>query len=162
MKYVPLVKVDDARLSALQLVAAHFPSTHAPAAQLEGDVHALPSWQAGHEPPQSMSLSVPFLTASVHEGAAHVPLTHTPEAQSVPARQATPAAHGEHASPPQSTSVSFPFFTWSPQVAGRQVPPVPQTSDAQSASTVQPPPSPHGAQSGPPQSMPVSVPPTSC
>jgi hypothetical protein len=122
MRYVPLLKLEDERLSALQLVGAHFPATHAPAAQSDGDVQVLPSWQAGHDPPQSTSLSLPFFTASVHVGAAQRPLTQTPDAQSFPAWQLAPGAHAAHA-PPQSTAVSVPFWTWSPHVGARHVPP---------------------------------------
>jgi hypothetical protein len=32
--------------------------------------HALPVAHAGHEPPQSTSVSLPFLTPSVHDGSA--------------------------------------------------------------------------------------------
>ncbi len=69
---------------------------------------------AGHpSPPQSRSVSVPFLTrsAGTQVGTAQRPLVHTPLAQSVPASHILPSAHGEQPGPPQSRSVSAPFWT---------------------------------------------------
>ncbi len=48
---------------------------------------------------------------SVHDGCAHEPVRHTLLAQSRAATQRSPAAQGEHAPPPQSTSVSVPDCT---------------------------------------------------
>jgi hypothetical protein len=43
-------------------------------------------------------------------------VVHTPLAQSVAARHALVAGHGEHDPPPQSVSVSVPFFAPSVQL----------------------------------------------
>jgi hypothetical protein len=59
--------------------------------------------------------------------------------------------------PPQSTSVSAPFFTASVHVGAAQVPPV-QILLWQSVAAVQVAPLPQAAHVPPPQSMPVSVP----
>jgi hypothetical protein len=64
-----------------------------------------------------MSLSVPFFTRSLQSGAAQRPAVQIVLVQSAPTTQTRPVAHGLHA-PPQSTSVSFPFFTRSVQVWG--------------------------------------------
>jgi hypothetical protein len=64
--------------------------------------------------PQSMALSAPFFTPSVHEGAwqRRVVGLQTPLAQSEPAPQVLSVWQRTHAKgPPQSTSVSWPFFT---------------------------------------------------
>src|SRR5204863_2350683 len=88
-----------------------------------------PHW--GHAPPpQSMPVSLPFLTLSLHAAARHVPPAHTRVVQSVPLAQPLSTAHGLH-EPPQSTSVSWPFFTWSLQSGAAHFPPV-QTPSAQS------------------------------
>ena len=70
--------------------------------------------------------------------------------------QALPAAHLVLQLPPQSTSVSVPFFTPSVQVGTWQMLPV-QTPLMQSPGPPQPPPSMQGPQFEP-QSTPVSVP----
>jgi hypothetical protein len=59
-----------------------------------------------------MSLSVPFFTPSVQVAAAQSPFVQMKLAQSAPERQAAPAAHALQV-PPQSMSVSLPFFTLS-------------------------------------------------
>jgi hypothetical protein len=66
-------------------------------------------------PPQSTSVSAPFLTLSVQLGAWHVPPAHEPLAQSVPSVHVAPTAQGEQPGP-QSTSASLPFLTLSTQV----------------------------------------------
>jgi hypothetical protein len=64
------------------------------------------------EPPQSTSVSPPFLTLSLHAAAAHsLPVVQTPSTQSVPAAHTLPTPHFAAQLPPQSTSVSVPFFT---------------------------------------------------
>src|SRR3954452_1216512 len=68
-------------------------------------------------PPQSTSVSAPFLMWSVHENAAleQTPARQLPLWQSSNLEQALPPGQGLH-SPPQSTAVSFPFLTPSLQV----------------------------------------------
>jgi hypothetical protein len=61
--------------------------------------------QAG--PPQSIPVSCPFRTASVHDGEAHVPPEQTWLWQSAPTVQPFPSAQAPQ-EPPQSTSVSLP------------------------------------------------------
>jgi hypothetical protein len=82
--------------------------------------HVLPS--ASHTaPPQSLSVSLPSFTPSLHE--TQVPGL-LPEqrlfAQSALAAQCRASAHGGHTPPPQSLSVSLPFFTRSAHVGGWQ------------------------------------------
>src|SRR5687767_8294849 len=71
-------------------------------------------------PPQSVSVSEPFFSPSLHE-APHTLFVHTPLTQSEPIPQARPLAHLPHA-PPQSTSLSVPFLTMSMQVGEAQRP----------------------------------------
>jgi hypothetical protein len=68
------------------------------------------AWQ--FEPPQSVSVSVPFLTPSVQLEDAHslVKLSHFPLWQSAFTWQVIAVAQAEHDEPPQSTSVSELFF----------------------------------------------------
>jgi hypothetical protein len=127
-------------------------------------------------PPQSTSVSVPFLTASVHSAVPQVWFgKHFHDMQSPGTLQTFPAAHGTHA-PPQSTSVSVPFFTPSRHVggAGGAASTGGGTGPAstigtshihsmhrlltQSAPLKQASPRAQGKQAGPPQSMSVSVP----
>ncbi|MFC5490877.1 hypothetical protein [Dokdonella soli] len=96
-------------------------------------------------PPQSISVSPPFLTPSKHVGAAQVPAVQTWLWQSLPTLQPLPMAHAAQVGPPQSTSVSFPFFTPSEQLAGWQVPAL-QTRFWQSLPLAQIFPSAHGLQ----------------
>jgi hypothetical protein len=81
---------------------------------------------------------------------------HTEEAQSPPFKQSKPAAHAEQL-PPQSTSVSSPFFTVSPQPAVAHLLAV-QTPLAQSLPTVQSLPVAQRGHDVPPQSTSVSSP----
>ena len=71
-------------------------------------------------PPQSTSVSVPFLTPSMHLGGGHLPL-HIPFSQSDPPAHIWPEVHGTQSGPPQSTSVSRAFLTESKQVAVQEV-----------------------------------------
>ena len=77
------------------------------------------------KPPQSMSVSNPFCDRSEQDaGTSDDPqmlAVQMPEAQSPGKEQAWPVAHGLH-EPPQSISVSDPFFTLSVQVGGTQLP----------------------------------------
>ncbi len=70
-------------------------------------------------PPQSTSLSVPFLTPSLQVGAAQVSsAAQIPSVQSVPSAQLAPSAHRVGHDPPQSTSLSLPSFLPSVQLGG--------------------------------------------
>jgi hypothetical protein len=66
--------------------------------------------QSPHEPPQSVPVSEPFFTPSLHVGAAHsIDALQYPLAQSALFAHDFPFAQSGHA-PPQSTSLSMPFF----------------------------------------------------
>jgi hypothetical protein len=111
-------------------------------------------------PPQSTSVSVPFFTTSVQSGAEHVfaAALQTPFAQSPPSKQPLAFAHFVEQLPPQSTSVSLPFFTTSVQSGALQVLVAPsQMPLAQSVATAQVARAVHFAQL-PPQSTSVSLP----
>jgi hypothetical protein len=112
-----------------------------------------------HVPPQSVSVSVPFLIESLHAGATHFfeTLSQFLLAQSAASAQPFVSAHAEHV-PPQSMSVSVPFLMPSPQEMARQVPPVPQRLLVQSAAAEQALPSAHFVEQDPPQSTSVSLP----
>jgi hypothetical protein len=58
---------------------------------------------------------LPFFTPSVQLGAAQLFAVQMPFMQSGPAEHPLPSAQGPHI-PPQSTSVSIPFFKWSVHV----------------------------------------------
>ncbi len=112
-------------------------------------------------PPQSMAVSVPFLMPSLHdpEGATQTPPVQVPLVQSVPARQVLPLAQSAAQLPPQSMSVSVPFFTPSVQVgAGAAQTPAEQLVLEQSAPTLQVLPLAHLAAQLPPQSISLSLP----
>jgi hypothetical protein len=70
-------------------------------------------------PPQSVSVSPPFLMPSTQVGLAGTQMlpTQEPLLQSEPAPQIQPLEHLTQAAPPQSMSLSVPFFTTSPQGA---------------------------------------------
>ena len=86
-----------------------------------------------------------------------MPPVHTPLTQSEPIAQDWPAVHWAGQLPPQSTSVSSPFFTKSVQLAAWQTFRL-HTPVVQSEGALQPLPGGQGAQPPPPQSMSVSVP----
>src|SRR5438876_1032035 len=71
---------------------------------------------AHRPPPQSTSVSLPFLSPSVQPGATQLIPTQTDEAQSPAMRHPLPTSHLLVHDPPQSTSVSPPFFTPSVQL----------------------------------------------
>jgi hypothetical protein len=120
-------------------------------------LHGEPTLQRGHAPPQSVSVSVPFLTPSVQVGAAQMAVvSQTPLAQSVSRMQPAPAAQREHVTPPQSMPVSLPFCVPSAQSGVVHNPPE-QNRRTQSPPTPQPAPLGHPEQK-PPQSTSVSVP----
>jgi len=110
-------------------------------------------------PPQSTSVSDPFLTVSMQAAAVemHVLALHTELAQSAATAQPLVSAHLPAQVPPQSTSVSVPFFTVSVQVAAPQMLAA-HIELAQSAATAQPLVSAHLLAQVPPQSISVSVP----
>jgi hypothetical protein len=78
----------------------------------------LPSAQGPQAaPPQSISVSVPSFTPFVHEGPSQRWFVHERVSQSPACLQICPPVQGEH-DPPQSTSVSSPSCTKSPQPGG--------------------------------------------
>ena len=92
-----------------------------PLAQSSGPPHTFVSAHLAHvPPPQSMSVSAPFFTASPQVGAEQTPPLQTPLTQSLARRQILPVPHLGQAPPPQSTSVSVPFFTPSEHEGVRQ------------------------------------------
>ena len=122
---------------------------------------AQPPWggQAGQAPPpQSTSVSLPFIMWSVHDGTSHTPPVQVPLEQSVATRQLLPSPQGPQAGPPQSTSVSVPSLLALAQPAvwhspAEHVPPM-QSVPARQAF-----PFPQRSQVPvPPQSMSVSTP----
>jgi hypothetical protein len=93
---------------------------------------ARPGAQSGHVgPPQSVSVSAPFLTPSVQLEAWQTPLAQTPVVQSPPALHDEPMPQRGQV-PPQSVSVSVPFWTPSLQLGVRQSESVPHTPLRQS------------------------------
>ena len=115
----------------------------------------------GAPPPQSTSVSVPFLMPSELDGGAHLPSPpHERLTQSLPALQFLPSSHFGAlvgAVPPQSTSLSVPF--WSPSVAlGGEHSPAMQLLFSQSVATPQVLPSMHRGATEPPQSTSLSSP----
>src|SRR4051812_12857032 len=75
--------------------------------QKESGSHTAPA-QLG--PPQSMSLSPSLRTPSAHVGGWHTLFVQTPLTQSIPPLHASPSAQASQLLPPQSVSVSVPFF----------------------------------------------------
>jgi hypothetical protein len=133
------------------------PITQLLLAQSAALAQARPDPQRAHSgPPQSTSVSWPFLALSRQFGAWQVLSKHTLLAQSEPMTHG-PAVAQPMQLPPQSTPVSSPFLTPSVQLAPRHVPFV-QTPVAQSAPATQPEPAGQSGQTGPPQSTLVSPP----
>jgi hypothetical protein len=129
--------------------------------QSEARLQTLPAAQAlqAPPPPQSMSVSVPFLTPSVQVAAWHVLVVvpeHTLLLQSVPVTQILVLSQGEQLPPPQSVSVSVPFLVPSLQLLAWQKPPV-HTAVWQSVFTEQCLPAAQSAAQLPPQSTSVSL-----
>jgi hypothetical protein len=118
--------------------------------------HCFPELHRTQAPPQSTSVSVPFLTVSLQAGTEHRPPLHTPLVQSVLSAQPWPSEHFGQVGPPQSTSVSGPFLARSLHVGTAHFPPL-QTPLVQSVLAVQLRPSEHFGQLGPPQSTSVSA-----
>jgi hypothetical protein len=122
--------------------------------------HGLPGPQATQvPPPQSIVVSFPFHTPSVHVGATHLPLAHLllRQSQSDATPHVRPTGQRAQLPPPQSTSDSVPFLTPSLHVAALQNPAV-HTLFEQSLAVVHALPAPHAAQPAPPQSTSDSVP----
>src|SRR5262249_23185654 len=107
-------------------------------------------------PPQSISVSVPLTTPSLHDPARQMPESHTQFKQSDASTQLLPCAQPGHASP-QSMSVSVPFFMPSKHVGGGTHRPASQRSLWQSE-LVRQAPEKHGEHTMPPQSISVSKP----
>jgi hypothetical protein len=113
-----------------------------------------------HDPPQSTSVSVPFLIKSVQAAAEHFKFVpQTPLVQSAPTEhvllsaQVVEQVDDGAEIPPQSMSVSVPFFTESGHFAATHLPLV-HTLESQSVAPVQVFPTPHRLQLvEPPQSM---------
>ena len=102
----------------------HTPAEQTPLWQSEPAVQDLPVAQGAQlGPPQSTSVSAPFLTASLQAGAVQIPAEQILLWQSEKAVHALPPAHGAQLGPPQSTSVSVPFLTASLQAGAVQTPP---------------------------------------
>src|SRR4051812_5811353 len=114
------------------------PVTQLLVAQSPGPSHSCPVVHFLQVPPQSMSVSAPFLTPSVQLGTWHTPPPHRALAQSKGMEQALPLPHfcvGAQP-PPQSTSVSVPFLMPS-EHDGAWQDPVMHTALAQSEGCVQ-------------------------
>jgi hypothetical protein len=98
--------------------ARQIPFTHTSFAQSAGTRHVSP---VGHPaqtgPPQSTSVSPPFLTPSMQLGGTHLPDWQLSLMQSLPTPHESPFGHAGAPSligelePPQSTSVSLSFLT---------------------------------------------------
>jgi hypothetical protein len=73
--------------------------------------HVWPALQGAHEPPQSVALSVPFLTPSLHVAVWQTPLTQRALLQSVSLLHCEPGRHAGQVGPPQSMPDSAAFFT---------------------------------------------------
>jgi len=139
--------------------AHRFPVQFPDAQSIGPLVQILPAAHPGQvPPPQSTSVSVPFLTKSVHVEALHTLVMQTPEMQSEAIRQLLVSVHLAHELPPQSMALSDPFWMPSAHVGGRHRFPV-QFPDAQSRGPlVHILLSAHLGQVPPPQSTSVSVP----
>jgi hypothetical protein len=125
-------------------------------------MHALPTAHLVLQlaPPQSMSVSTPFLTPSLQVGTWQTLPAQTPDEQPAALKHALPSAHTPQPElpPPQSTSASSPFLIPSKQLGTWQTSPV-HTPDEQSPPKAQAEPLTHEPpHAGPPQSMSVSPP----
>jgi hypothetical protein len=120
--------------------------------QSSGTPHKRPSAQGAQLPPQSASVSVPFLTPSAQFGNSQKPeLTlQTPLVQSPPKLQRLPGSHFAHVGPPQSTSVSSPLCAESSQDVAPAAPAVEASLPAAPAGDAPLPPVPATAPPVPP------------
>jgi hypothetical protein len=99
----------------------HLPDTQSPSLPQGCPVaHALLS-DTTHEPPQSVAVSLPFLTRSAQVGCWQTRLVQTPLEQSLACTQACPGPQALGQLPPQSASVSSLFCVLSWQVGTWQV-----------------------------------------
>jgi len=114
-------------------------------------VHAFVEAQGEHEPPQSTSVSFPFLVRSAQLAGWQRPLVQTPPTQSVDTAHPFAEAQGPQL-PPQSTSVSVPSLTPSVQVGVAQICCTHASALPQSVGTTHPFPVAHATQAAPPQS----------
>jgi len=106
-------------------IGQHLPALHTPLAALQSAsaLQLLPHAHTGHvPPPQSTSVSLAFFTPSLQLGVEQVFAleSQTPLVQSPPEEQPRPSPHFAGHEPPQSLSVSLPFFCPSLQVAVEQ------------------------------------------
>ena len=132
----------------------HSPWTHMSSAQSDEEAHALPPAQPSHTgPPQSMSVSSPFIMPSTQVGfVTHTPVVHASlVAQSAFWEHVLPVAHGSLHATPQSTSLSPPFLTPSlHDGASAHLPASHTWSAVQSVSTEHDPPGGHPSAHTPP------------
>src|SRR5262245_11181421 len=133
------------------------PLRHTPLWQSLPTKHPARSAHLPHEPPQSVSVSLPFRTRSLQVGAWHLVAVQTSLAQSEGPRQFLPGGQPVH-EPPQSWSDSEPFVAPSLHVAEAQIPFALQKFVAQSEALPQLCPAAHLPHVGPPQSMALSFP----
>ena len=123
---------------------------------------AAPFAQAAHAPPpQSTPVSASSLTPSWQRVATQVSVCalQMPDAQSLPILHALPVAHFAGHAPPQSRSVSSPFFTVSRQRLPMHLPVCAlQRPERQSLALPQALPWPQAMGHAPPQSTSTSVP----
>ena len=134
---------------------AQRPASQRPERQSAFFLQPLESAQPPQGPPQSTSLSPPFLMPSAQPGSPQWPLPHQPLMQFASVRQPWPRGQRGQSPAPQSTPVSTPFFWPSVHEAASQVPdaqnPVTHSAWLEHGSPVQ-------AGQPPPQSIPVSPP----
>jgi hypothetical protein len=148
---------------SLQLTATQMLPLQTPVAQSAATLQPPPVGQvlpAATQvvPPQSTSVSVPFLTVSLHDAVVHLPALHRLLAQSVFKVQFLAAAQrAQVVEPPQSVSDSPPLVWPSAQLAVWHTLPV-HTLLVQSEATPHALVGPHLVQVPPPQSMSVSAP----
>src|SRR5690606_11086282 len=99
------------QVAAWQMFKVHTPLPQSPAmAQVE------PVPQSPQEPSQSMSVSEPLVTPSLQVGTWQKFSVQTPLPQSPATPQSEPSEQASHVEPPESASVSSPFWIWSSQV----------------------------------------------
>jgi hypothetical protein len=107
------LRVRSAHDDVRQIMSAQLPSTQS--------VPTRQRWPIAHgghaDPPQSWSVSLESWTPLSHDAVAQVPFTQAAVRQSAPLAHAFPLSQRGQ-SPPQSTSLSLPFFAPSAQPAG--------------------------------------------
>jgi hypothetical protein len=136
-----------------QPLGQHLPSMHTALAQSSAPAQIRPSAHGEQLPPQSTSVSLPLSTPSAHVGRSQkpVPTLHTAVVQSPPKLQFLPGAHFGHSGPPQSMSVSAPFFIESVQISSPASASEPPSSPAPELPEMAP---------APPVAAPAPVPPS--